>query len=83
MRKRSRDLDVSSHIAQSGHDRIAVTLLDARGSSSETPVLAKTAQLLFYDWEPNVIGSAGKPDPTNATVTGGVEAGAVQFGLPE
>ena len=33
--------------------------------------VGKTAQLYFYDWEPNVIGPDGKPAPTEATVTGG------------
>ena len=36
--------------------------------------VGKTAQLYFYDWEPNVIGPDGKPAPTEATVTGGAEA---------
>jgi SecD/SecF fusion protein len=31
----------------------------------------------------SVVGADGKPAPSEATVTGGVEAGAVQFGLPE
>ena len=45
--------------------------------------VGKTAQLFFYDWEPNVIGVDGKPAPTQPTVTGGPNAAAAQFGLPE
>ena len=37
--------------------------------------VGKTAQLYFYDWEPNVIGPDGKPAPTEPTVTGGRERG--------
>ncbi len=42
-----------------------------------------TAQLYFYEWEPNVIGPTGQPAPTEPTVTVGGNAGASQFGLPE
>ncbi len=45
--------------------------------------VGKTAQLHFYDWETNVIGPEGKPDPTNAAVTGGGEAASVEHGLLE
>ena len=45
--------------------------------------VGKTAQLYFYDWEPNVIGPSGKPALNEPTVTGGANAGAAQFGLPE
>ena len=51
--------------------------------TSRTPQRAqdqvgKIAQLYFYDWEPNVIGPDGKPDPTNPAVTGGQVAGSVR-----
>jgi hypothetical protein len=40
------------------------------------PVLeAKMRRLAFYDWEPNVIGPAGRPAPDDLVVTGGVNAG--------
>ena len=32
--------------------------------------VGKTAQLYFYDWEPNVIGPNGKPAPSEGSVTG-------------
>ena len=38
--------------------------------------VGKTAQLYFYDWEPNVIGPNGKPAARpKTTVTGGANAG--------
>jgi hypothetical protein len=42
-----------------------------------------SAQLRVYDWEPNVIGSNGQPEPGEATITGGTEAGAAAYGLTE
>jgi SecD/SecF fusion protein len=45
--------------------------------------LGKSAQLYFYDWEPNVIGPSGQPAPADATVTGGGEAGQDRTGLSE
>jgi hypothetical protein len=81
MRKRVDGIGAQSVIRRTGASRINVEL---PGSSSPTePVIGKTAQLFFYDWEPNVIGPNGKPAPTEATVTGGANAGSSQFGLPE
>jgi SecD/SecF fusion protein len=81
MRKRADGIGAADVIRQSGTSRITVEL--AGSSSPEESQLAKTAQLLFYDWEPNVIGASGKPEPRETTVTGGENAGAVQYGLPE
>jgi SecD/SecF fusion protein len=40
------------------------------------PALAvKLRRLAFYDWEPNVIGPAGRPAPGDRAVTGGADAG--------
>lgn len=78
-------------VVQSGPDQIDVTLPTASTATraheeAEEEALkevGKTAQLYFYDWEPNVIGPAGKPVPTEATATGGANAGGVQTGLIE
>jgi SecD/SecF fusion protein len=36
---------------------------------------AKMRRLVFYDWEPNVIGPDSRPAPDNLEVTGGANAG--------
>jgi SecD/SecF fusion protein len=41
---------------------------------------AETAQLEFYDWEPNVLGADCRPHPNNVNVTGGQGAGQVGAG---
>jgi SecD/SecF fusion protein len=81
MRKRADDVGASTVMRQSGASRITVEI--AGTSSPSEPVIAKSAQLLFYDWEPNVIGADGKQAPSDAIVTGGQQAGAAQFGLRE
>ena len=83
MRKRVDALGIPSEIRRSGADEITVTLGDVNDVSRAEQGLGKTAQLDFYDWEPNVIGPAGKPAPTDAMVTGGSDAGDARFGLPE
>ena len=84
MRKRVDQLGVSQpEIQRSGSDEIDVALPEVKDAKRAEQEVGKTAQLFFYDWEPNVIGSSGKPSPTETTVTGGANAGAAQFGLPE
>jgi SecD/SecF fusion protein len=84
MRKRVDQLGVSQpEIQRSGADEIDVALPDVTNAARAEDEVGKTAQLFFYDWEPNVIGSSGKPAPSEATATGGAQAGAAQFGLPE
>ena len=83
MRKRVAALGIPSEIQRSGADEITVALPDAGNLAPGGEQVGKTAQLDFYDWEPNVIGPAGKLAPTEGTVTGGPNAGAAQFGLPE
>jgi len=83
MRKRLAAANVSSDIERSGARDITVILPGVSTTPSAEPIVGKTAQLFFYDWEPNVIGTDGKPAPSEATVTGGQQAGAAQFGLPE
>jgi SecD/SecF fusion protein len=84
MRKRVDQLGVAQpEIQRSGADEINVALPSVGDPKRAEQEVGKTAQLFFYDWEPNVIGSDGKPAPTEATVTGGANSGASQFGLPE
>ena len=84
MRKRVDQLGVAQpEIQRSGADEIDVALPDVSNAPRAEAEVGKTAQLFFYDWEPNVIGPNGKPAPTEPTVTGGHQAGAAQFGLPE
>ncbi|HEX4482438.1 MAG TPA: protein translocase subunit SecD [Solirubrobacteraceae bacterium] len=84
MRKRVDQLGVSQpEIQRSGSDEIDVALPEVKDAKRAEQEVGKTAQLFFYDWEPNVIGPSGKPSPTETTATGGENAGASQFGLPE
>jgi SecD/SecF fusion protein len=84
MRKRVDQLGVAQpEIQRSGEKEIDVALPNVSNSTRAEQEVGKTAQLFFYDWEPNVIGAEGKPAPTEATATGGANAGAAQFGLPE
>ncbi len=83
MRKRVDQLGVAQpEIQRSGPDEIDVALPGVGASQAQEEV-GKTAQLFLYDWEPNVIGADGKPAPTEATATGGPNAGAAQYGLVE
>lgn len=84
MRKRAEQLvQPQPEIQLSGADEITVTLPGASTARLAHEQLSRTAQLLFYDWEPNVIGREGKPAPTETKATGGPNAGAAQFGLTE
>jgi SecD/SecF fusion protein len=84
MRKRVDQLGVSQpEIQRSGGDEIDVALPDVSNASRAQDEVGKTAQLYFYDWEPNVVGPSGRPAPTELTVTGGPRAGEAQFGLPQ
>jgi SecD/SecF fusion protein len=84
MRKRVDQLGVAQpEIQRSGAEEILVALPNVSNAARAEQEVGKTAQLFFYDWEPNVIGPDGKPAPTEGTVTGGANAGASQFGLTE
>jgi SecD/SecF fusion protein len=84
MRKRVDQLGVASpEIQRSGEKEIVVQLPEVTNIEKAERQVGKTAQLQFYDWEPNVIGPDGKPAPSEPTVTGGREAGGSSFGLPE
>ena len=76
MRQRVDQFGVSEpEIQRSGTDQIDVALPDAKNADEAARQVGKTAQLYFYDWEPNVLGPGCKPDPTNSAVTGGSNAG--------
>src|SRR5271166_3270739 len=87
MRKRVDQLGVAEpEIQRSGSDEINVALPDVSNASRAQDEVGKTAQLYFYDWEPNVIGAEGKPAPTEGTVTGDATvtgAAGITAGLPE
>ena len=84
MRKRVDSLGVSQpEIQRSGNAEIDVALPNVSNAARAEQEVGKTAQLYFYDWEPNVIGAEGKLAPTEAAATGGANAGASQFGLLE
>src|ERR1035437_8140373 len=84
MRTRVDKLGVAQpEIQRSGEREIDVALPNVNNAARAEQEVGKTAQLFFYDWEPNVIGPDGNVAPSEATVTGGANAGASQFGLPE
>jgi SecD/SecF fusion protein len=71
MRTRVDQLGVAQpEIQRSGADEINVALPNVTNAKKAEQEVGKTAQLFFYDWEPNVIGADGKPAPTEGTVTG-------------
>jgi SecD/SecF fusion protein len=84
MRKRVDQLGVAQpEIQRTGEKEIDVALPEVHDIGQAEREVGQTAQLQFYDWEPNVIGADGKPAPTEATVTGGREAGSSAYGLVE
>src|SRR3977135_2358945 len=87
MRKRVDSLGVAQpEIQRSGKDEIDVALPDVTNASRAQDEVGKTAQLYFYDWEPNVIGPTGSPAPTDGTVTGDSTSagpGGATAGLPQ
>ena len=85
MRKRVDQLGVAQpEIQRSGEKEIDVALPDVTNASRAQDEVGRTAQLQFYDWEPNVIGPTGQPAaPGETTVTGGQQAGSSLYGVPE
>ncbi len=76
MRERVDRLGVSEpEIQRSGNNQISVGLPDVENADEAIRQVGQVAQLFFYDWEPNVIGPNGKPEPANERVTGGGNAG--------
>jgi SecD/SecF fusion protein len=84
MRKRVDQLGVAEpEIQRTGPAEIDVALPNVTNAARAQDQVGKTAQLHFYDWEPNVIGPTGKPAPSEATVTGGPRAGEAAYGQVE
>jgi SecD/SecF fusion protein len=84
MRKRVDQLGVAEpEIKRAGGEEVEVALPDVSNAKRAQEQVGKTAQLHFYDWEPNVIGPEGQPAPSNPTVTGGPEPASVRTGLLE
>jgi SecD/SecF fusion protein len=70
-------------IQRTGEDQIDVSLPGVDNAEQARQQVGKTAQLYFYDWETNVLDENCKPDPTNASVTGGAAAGGGTAGLSQ
>lgn len=82
MRERVDTLGVAEpEIAAIGNQQIQVSLPDVTDAERAIRLVGSTAQLYFYDWEQNVVGPDGRPDPTNFDVTGGPNAGDGQNAL--
>jgi SecD/SecF fusion protein len=64
IRERTDKLGVAEpEIARVGADQITVGLPDVKNAQRAIDQVGTTAQLFFYDWEPNVIGSPDRPLP--------------------
>jgi SecD/SecF fusion protein len=62
IRKRTDALGVSEpEIQKAGNDQISIGLPDVANADRAEEQVGTTAQLQFYDWEPNVIGPNGEP----------------------
>ncbi len=84
MRKRVDQLGVAQpEIQTTGHNEIDVSLPAVSSAKRAQEQVGRVAQLHFYDWEPNVIGPSGTPEPSNRAATGGANAAAVASGVPE
>src|SRR3954449_8972263 len=67
IRKRTNALGVSeSEVQQQGRDTVVVGLPGVKNAARAEQQVGTTAQLQFYDWEPNVIGADGKELGENA-----------------
>ena len=83
MRQRVDQLGVAEpELQRSGAAQIVVDLPAVRNAARAQAQVGKVGQMYFYDWEPNVVGPTGKPDPANFSVTGGPNAGSLAAGLP-
>jgi SecD/SecF fusion protein len=76
MRERVDQLGVAEpEIQRSGSDQIDVSLPDVKNADEAARQVGTTAQMYFYDWEPNVLDAKCKPAPDDPNVTGGSAAG--------
>jgi SecD/SecF fusion protein len=84
MRNRVDKLGVAQpEIQRTGGSEVDVRLPDVTNAQRAQQQVGKTAQLFFYDWEPNVIGPNGQPAPTEPKVTGGSQPAQAETGIPE
>src|SRR3954463_13741617 len=82
MRDRVDQLGVSEpEIQRSGPDQVVVSLPDVKNQQRAVDQVGTTAQMFFYDWEPNVLGADCKPNAGDPNVTGGQAAGDPSAGL--
>jgi SecD/SecF fusion protein len=78
MRDRIDQIGVAEpEIQRTGENQISVALPDVKNLAQAIKQVGTVAQLSFYDWEVNVVGPDGRPDPENIGVTGGTSAGNV------
>ena len=64
IRKRTDALGVAEpEIQRSGQDQISIGLPDVQNAQRAIEQVGSTAQLQFYDWEPNVLGPRGPNVP--------------------
>jgi SecD/SecF fusion protein len=77
MRDRVNRLGVAeAEITRLGNNQVQVGLPDVTNAAQAQQQVGTTAQLFFFDWEPNVLGPGCKPAPADANVTGGPSAGS-------
>ena len=80
IRKRTDALGVSEpEIQRAGAEQISIGLPDVQNADRAEEQVGTTAQLQFYDWEPNVIGADGEPgsgDPNPSGRINGLYAAA-------
>jgi SecD/SecF fusion protein len=82
MRERVDQLGVAEpEISKLGDQQIQVSLPDVADADEAIRQVGTTAQMFFFDWEPNVLGPGCDPDPSNPEVTGGQAAGQGQGAL--
>ncbi len=91
IRKRTDALGVSEpEIQRSGRDQISIGLPDVQNAQRAIEQVGTTAQLQFYDWEPNVLGERGPDNPFAGTkalydaveAASGLEGKAEQTDVP-
>jgi len=71
IRKRTDKLGVAEpEISRIGADSIRVGLPDVSNADRAKDQVGTTAQLYFYDWEPNVIPQPGSSNPTSTPING-------------
>ncbi len=86
IRKRTDALGVSEpEIQRSGRDQISIGLPDVQNAERAIEQVGTTAQLQFYDWEPNVLGDRGPDNPFAGTkaLYDAVEFASTQEGKAE